>query len=257
MKSLDHAVIMNNPYVVSTMKQALPTAGMQEERLPFTVRVVRSDDALLKAVSIRQAAYARHVPEFAAKLGAPEPNDYEPDCTVLLAESRMDGSPLGTMRIQTNRFNDLVITQSVDLPDWLEGRSMAEATRLGVAHGSAGRVVKMVLCKAFYLYSLAANIEWMVIAARPPLDRPYEAALFQDVYPGELVPLRHANNIPHRVLAFEVGTAAERWTAAKHPLAKFMLHTWHPDIDLSGADYSLPSHIGHRPAFRDRVAISA
>ena len=235
MKSLDHAVLMNTPYAVAAMKQALPGTGMTEERLPFTVRVVRDDDALRKAVSVRQAAYARHVPAFAAKLTAPEPNDHDQGSVVLLAESRMDGSSLGTMRIQTNRFKDLAITQSVQLPAWLENRSMAEATRLAVAQGSSGRVVKIVLCKAFYLYCLAENIEWMVIAARPPLDRPYEAALFNDLYPGRLIPLRHANNIPHRVLTLEVATAAERWAKASHPLSKFMVQTWHPDIDLSGA----------------------
>lgn len=210
-------------------------APLVEERLPFTVRVVRGDEQLQKAISIRRAAYARHVPALADQLREPEPNDHDPDSLVLLAESRMDGEPVGTMRIQTNRSRALVLERSVTLPPWLQGRRMAEATRLGIAEGGAGRVVKIVLCKAFYLYSLAAGIEWMVIAARAPLDRQYEAALFQDVFPGQTFPLLHANNIPHRVLAFDVGTAAQRWAAAKHPLSKFMVQTRHPDIDLGQA----------------------
>lgn len=217
---------------------------MTVERLPFTVRVVGSEAQLRKAVAIRQAAYARHVPALAEQLREPEPNDHDDDSLVLLAESRMDGSPVGTMRIQTNRRRGLAVERSVTLPPWLQNASMAEATRLGIAEGSAGRVVKIVLCKAFYHYCLAADIEWMVIAARAPLDRTYEAALFKDVYPGQYFPLRHANNIPHRVLAFEVGTAAERWAAVNHPLSKFMVHTRHPDIDLSKAD--IPSR--NRPA---------
>lgn len=230
---------------------------MTEERLPFTVRVVRNEEQLRKAVAIRQAAYARHVPALAEKLGEPEPNDHDEDSLVLLAESRMDGSPVGTMRIQTNRRRGLAVEQSVALPPWLQNTSMAEATRLGIAEGGAGRVVKIVLCKAFYLYSLAANIEWMVIAARSPLDRTYEAALFKDVYPGECFPLRHANNIPHRVLAFEVGTAAERWAATKHRLSKFMVHTRHPDIDLSNADFSSRSRPAREVETRDEALISA
>ena len=257
MKSIEHAIVMNGAYAAGAMEQTLPQVRMAEERLPFTVRVVRSEEALHKAVAIRQAAYARHVPAFAAKLSSPEPNDHDQGSVVLLAESRLDGSPVGTMRIQTNRFRDLAIEQSVELPAWLKNRSMAEATRLGVAQGSSGRVVKIVLCKAFYLYCLAANIEWMVIAARPPLDRPYEAALFEDVYPGEFIPLRHANNIPHRVLAFEVGTAAERWAEASHPLLKFMVQTRHPDIDLSDADVSAWSRPVRRAEFSDRAAIGA
>ncbi len=212
------------------------SAALAVERLPFTVKAVRDGEQLRKAVSIRQAAYARHVPSLADKLREPEPHDSDPDCLVLLAESKLDGTPVGTMRIQTNRSDGLVLERSVTLPPWLQGRRMAEATRLGIAEGGAGRVVKIVLCKAFYLYSLATGIEWMVIAARPPLDRQYEAALFQDVFQGKTFPLRHASNIPHRVLAFEVGTAAQRWAAANHPLSKFMVGTRHPDIDLSGAD---------------------
>ena len=257
MKSIEHAIVMNGVFAAGAMEQTLPGARMAEERLPFSVRVVRSDEALQKAVTIRQAAYARHVPAFAAKLSSPEPNDHDQGSVVLLAESRLDGSPLGTMRIQTNRFRDLAIAQSVELPAWLENRSMAEATRLAIANGSSGRVVKIVLCKAFYLYCLAANIEWMVIAARPPLDRQYEAALFMDVYPGEFIPMRHGNNIPHRVLAFEVGTAAERWAEANHPLYKFMIQTYHPDIDLGDSDYSIQSRPVRAAELSDRVAISA
>ena len=256
MKSIKHAIVMKGAFAASAVEQMLPEARMAEERLPFSVRVVRSEEALEKAVTIRQAAYARHVPAFAAKLRSPEPNDHDQGSVVLLAESRLDGSPVGTMRIQTNRFRDSAIAQSVELPAWLKNRSMAEATRLGVAQGNSGRVVKIVLCKALYLYCLAANIEWMVIAARPPLDRQYEAALFTDVYPGEFFPMRHGNNIPHRVLAFEVGTAAERWAEASHPLSKFMVHTRHPDIDLSNADVSSWSRSERRAESGHEVAIS-
>ncbi len=257
MKSLDHAVHMKDPYAAIVMKQALPEAGMAEERLPFTVRVVRDDDALGKAVTIRQAAYARHVPAFAAKLGTPEPNDHDEGSVVLLAESRMDGSPVGTMRIQTNRFRDLAIAQSVELPEWLKHRSMAEATRLGVALGQTGRVVKTALFKSFFLYCRETNVDWMVIAARPPLDRQYEALMFEDLFPGQFIPMRHGNDIPHRVLTFEVGTAKERWAEARHPLFKFVFQTQHPDIDLSDANFSAWWHSVPPVDLRRRVAADA
>ena len=257
MKSLNHAVEMNNAYAAGVMNQALQNMRKEVERLPFSVRVVSSNEALKKAVAIRQAAYARHMPEFAAKLSSPEPNDHEQGSLVLLAESRMDGSPLGPMRIQTNRYKEIAIERSAELPTWLKGRSLAEATRLGIAQGGSGRVVKMALCKAFYLYCLTENIDWMVIAARPPLDRPDQAALFQDVYPGQLIPLRHANNIPHRVLAFEVETAADRWSETAHPLLKFMVQTLHPDIDLRSWN-SPVSHYAERRIDRDeRIAVNA
>jgi hypothetical protein len=213
---------------------------MTEEKLPFTVRLVRSQGDLTKAVHIRHAAYARHVPDFAKTLAMPEQADAENGVVVLLAESKLDGSPVGTMRVQTNRFKPLSLEQSVELPVWLKDRDLAEATRLGITEERVGRVVKTVLFKAFFLYCQQAGIEWMVVAGRSPIDRQYDRLMFSDVYPGMgYIPLQHAGNMPHRVLSFEVGTAEDRWAAASHPLFNFIFRTHHPDIDL-GADIHLP-----------------
>ncbi|GAA3993257.1 hypothetical protein GCM10022279_15760 [Comamonas faecalis] len=209
------------------------SATMAEERLPFSVRVVSDEQALEKAVFIRHAAYARHVPDLARTLQQPEAADFADGAVVLLAESHLDGAPLGTMRIQTNRYEPLALEQSLTLPPLLSGRLLAEATRLGVAEGRVGTLVKTVLFKAFFLYCQATRVEWMVVAGRAPVDRQYMRLLFDDVYP-ELgyVPLRHASNLPHRVMKFEVGTAQARWAQAGHPLFNFIFRTRHPDIQL-------------------------
>jgi hypothetical protein len=257
MKSIEHAIVMNGAYAAGVMGRTLPEARMAEERLPFTVRVVRSETALSKAVAIRQAAYARHMPVLAERLGAPEQIDHDEGSIVLLAESKMDGSPLGTMRIQTNRYNDLSIEQGVELPAWLHRKSLAEATRLGIDLGATGRVVKIALFKALYLYCVEANIEWMVVGARSPLDRMYDALLFQDLFPGQYIPMRHFNNIPHRVLALDIPGARARWEEAAHPLLGFMCYTHHPDIDLADAEFAddaVPLRAGELSA---RVAVSA
>ena len=210
--------------------------SVKEERLPFTVRIVRTEDQLKKAVEIRHSAYDRHIPAVAALLESAEAADYEPGSVVLVAESKLDGSPVGTMRIQTNRFRPLALEQSITLPGWLHGQSLAEATRLGVAGNRVGRLVKIALFKAYYEYCVLSEIEWMVIAARSPLDRQYAALLFQDVTPdGEFVPMRHAGNIPHRILAFNIERSQAVRQAAKHPLFDFVINTRHPDIDLCDA----------------------
>lgn len=208
-------------------------AASTKEYLPFTIRLVHSNEDLNKALQIRYSAYARHVPTFAETLKMAEPLDNTEGVAILLAESKLDGSPLGTMRIQTNWFNPLTLEQSIELPEWLKNRSLAEATRLGVTEQSIGRNVKTALFKAYFQYCVQNGIEWMVIAGRSPIDRQYDRLLFSDVYPGMgYIPLRHANNMPHRVLAFEVGTAEERWNKARHPLTNFVFHTDHPDIDV-------------------------
>lgn len=227
------------------------------QRMPFTVRIAQTEGELGQAVSIRHAAYARHVPALALQLRAPEAGDRDADATVLLAESKLDGAPLGTMRIQTNRRRPLALERSVALPAWLRQRTLAEATRLGVCSGRIGHVVKILLFKAFYLHCRRIGVDWMVIGARAPLDRQYAALLFQDVFPGRgFVPLAHAGNLPHRVLGFEMATAEARWREANHPLYGMFCRTQHPDIDLrdrASAERAAPVRMP-QPAVAEAVA---
>jgi hypothetical protein len=224
---------------VASQREASAEAGMREEWMPFTVKIIDSEQDLDKAVSVRHTAYARHVPAVAALLTVAEAYDRDAGSVVVLAESKLDGSALGTMRIQTNRYRKLALEESVALPAWLQGKSLAEATRLGVSQGSMGRVVKTALFKAYFHYCQLAEIDWMVIAARSPLDRQYEALQFEDIYPaGEFIPMRHAGNIPHRVLAFDVAAAEQNWTKAKHPLFDYIFRTHHRDIDITKENVS-------------------
>jgi hypothetical protein len=203
------------------------------ERLPFTVRVVQSESELLKAIRVRHTAYARHLPELGEALKEPEAMDFDADVAILLAESKLDGTPLGTARIQTNAFRPLSVERSIELPAHLQGHRLAEVTRLGVETGRIGRVVKVALVKASFMYCERYGIEWAIAAGRAPIDQQYEALLFSDLYPERgFVPLQHAGNIPHRVMAFEIATGHARWAAARHPMVDFFSKTEHPDISV-------------------------
>ncbi len=214
---------------------SIPQTVYIEEKLPFTVRLVSDAEALSKAVELRHAAYKRHVPLFAETLKEPEAADVEDGVAVLLAESKLDGTALGTMRIQTNRFKPLTLEQSVALPDSLAGRTLAEATRLGVTGQRIGRMVKNVLFKAFYLYCQNSGVHSMVIAGRAPIDRQYARLMFEDVYPERgFIPLRHAGDMPHRIMQLKVSDAKAKWQEAMHPLYDFFIRTSHPDIHVGG-----------------------
>lgn len=228
---------------------AAPQArDMRSERLPFTVKLVTSEEDLAKAVSIRHRAYARHLPDVAANLAKPEQLDFEDDAIVVLAESNLDGSPVGTMRIQHNCNKKLALEHSVDLPEQLRGRNLVEITRFGVEEGRIGSLVKTVLVKAGFQYALLNDIDWIVIAARSPLDRQYERLLFEDVFPDcGFIPMRHAGNIPHRVLAFRVADAYARWSSSKHPLLDFMCNTHHPDLRIAERDAATEAAVARLP----------
>ncbi|HZW13455.1 MAG TPA: hypothetical protein VFF81_09725 [Noviherbaspirillum sp.] len=211
--------------------------ALREELLPFTVKLVTTEDDLYKAVLIRHAAYGRHVPQFAETLRTPEPVDKENGVIILLAEAKLNGQPLGTMRIQTNRFRPLNLEQSLQLPQWLQGRRLAEATRLGITEDRIGRVVKTALFKAYFQYCARSGVDSMVITARSPLDRQYERLLFKDVYPEMgYIPLRHVGNMPHRVMALKVADVEPKWRTNRHPLYDYFFKICHPDISTdSGA----------------------
>jgi hypothetical protein len=233
---------------------AAAAQDMPTERLPFTVRRVENEDSLWKAVAIRHAAYARHVPDFARSLAVPEACDYADDTVVLLAESKLDGSALGTARIQTNRHGPLHIEESLELPEWLQGRRLAEVTRLGVSEGRIGHVVKVALMKAFFQFWEQSGTEFAIATGRAPIDRQYEQLMFTDVFePGRMIPLSHVGNIPHRVMAFEIATAEARWTAAKHPLLKFVRQTNHPDIQIG----ELRTRHKNSPALPQRAPVAS
>lgn len=227
---------MEHTIAVSSRSPGLvPDAApvMKSERLPFTIKRVRTEEQLMKAVQIRHAAYLRHLPEFASTLAVPEACDYDSDAVILLAESKLDGSPIGSARIQTNFHQPLHVEESVDLPMWLMTRRLAEVTRLGIGEGRIGRLVKVALIKACFEYCEQNGVEWAVVTGRTPIDRQYEQLLFSDVFPNRgMIPLRHVGNMPHRVMAFEIETGEERWAAAKHPLLDFFRRTHHADIDI-------------------------
>lgn len=227
------AAVFNPPKAARPRTARAAVAGGAIERLPFTVRRVETEADLLKAVRIRHAAYARHVPEFARSLAQPEAADYDDDTIVLLAESKLDGEPIGSTRIRTNLYRPLGVEESVVLPDWLQGKRLVEATRLGIDDGRMGRMVKIALIKACFMYCEDNAVDFSVATGRSPIDRQYQQMLFVDVFPElGMVPLRHVGNIPHRVMAFEIATFQQRWAEARHPMLNFFFNTHHPDIAI-------------------------
>jgi hypothetical protein len=213
------------------VQRSLKALG-KSESLTFTVRAVKDHDTLARAVKIRQMAYARHLPQFAEKLGQPEEADFDENSVVLLAESKLDGSALGTMRIMTNSNGPLALERSLSLPEQFAGKKLAEATRLGVMEGVAGQVCKTALFKGFYQYCKANGVWAMVITARFPLDRHYDRLLFTDVREDAgFVPMKHVSDIPHRVKFLEVDQVEPLWAQHKHPLYDYFFNTFHPDID--------------------------
>jgi predicted GNAT family N-acyltransferase len=228
--SIDSARSASHAHADDTKQQA-----PKVELWPFTVKIVSTPEQLAKAVKLRHDAYAKHVPDMAAKLlNAEEADEHD---IVLLVESKFDGSALGTMRIRTNDTAPLQIEHVIDMPQAMQGRRLAGAARLAVKGAGGSFMVKDALFKAFYLICQQLEIDYMVISARKPLDRMYEKLDFQDIgEKGELIALPYADNIPHRVMVSEVKTFYSRWTQRNHPLCDFIWNTTHPDMRVDVSD---------------------
>jgi hypothetical protein len=209
---------------------------MSREPLRFTIRLAQSDPDLRSACGVRSVSYGRHMPNVTSLWSEPDALDRDPATAVFVAFAKSGGEPIGTIRLTTNARQPTQIEQSVTMPDGIADRPIAELTRFAVLAGVADPAVKLGLMKAIYLYSLANQIQWMVIGARSEaLVRQYRRLGFTDIADGRCVELPYAGNLPHRILAFDVKSAERNWFALHHPFYDFMVRSYHADIQPFGA----------------------
>jgi len=208
---------------------------LTEESLPFRVEIA-SRQHLQEVASLRVATYGKHLPTLAATLSQPEPADFARGCEVFVAKSKFDGSLLGTLRTHSNVFNPLPLQASVELPERFRGTRMVETTRLCVKGSPGASTVRTALFKAMHMYCLEQNVDWLLAAARRPVDRIHDSLLFVDVNEqGVYYPMAHAGGVPHRALCMSTADLQRQWLVAQHPLYRFGFETHHPDIDLTMA----------------------
>lgn len=201
--------------------------------LPFRIRPAIDEDTIARAAALRQEAYNRHLPQFSASLKKPEPADTMPGVALFVAESRLDGSILGSVRIHTNFFAPLPLEKSIALPPSLARARLAEGVRLCVARDRPGSMVKALLCKTYYMFCVQEGIEHFMLVGRAPLDRQYEGMGFSDIYPGRgFIPMAHIGDIPHRALSQEVSTCMDRLRLNGHSFHS-IFQTDYADFDIS------------------------
>jgi len=201
--------------------------------LPFVIRIVRTEEHLRKAVDVRAETYKKHHPELADSLTSPEKADREPFSLVLLAESKLDGQPVGTMRIETNVSTPLAIEDLLPSNSEFKTRTLAFVTRSGVRKCDDSQLIKIALFKALHRYCLACQIDSMIVTAKPPMDKQYVKLGFMDVFDSKtLIPIPWSGDIRTRVLYLNAFDAEKQWRDANHPLYDFMIRDFCPDIQI-------------------------
>ena len=158
MKPDTTAFVPERPYSVAIERREL---------LPFRVRLAENAQDIERAVEIRAAAYARHIPTLGHALRRPEADDLRPDALLLIAESKLDGVVVGSLRLQHNFDRPLRIEGELTLPDAYQGRRLVEVRRLGVGNGISGRMVMAALVKAAYELCHAADVDYPHLRRSP------------------------------------------------------------------------------------------
>jgi hypothetical protein len=221
---------------VHTIKTTLAKGELVPiESLGFTLRPVETHADLLRACSVRAQAYGHKDSAYRESMSCPDAVDASPWTSVFLCEDKATGTPVGTMRVQSTTLGEttLEIEKYVPPPRALEQYGRAEITRLAAVLG-ADPFVRVALWKASYLYCMAIQARWLLMGVRKPsLLRAYEQMGARDIFDDRrAVPLGHAGNFPHRVLALDIGSCERNWRAGNHPLLEFMVDTVHPDISV-------------------------
>ena len=81
--------------------------------LPFVVRLASSERDLLDVVSLRSQTYSRHNAPAARLVRSPEDQDLRGDGVILVARSKLDGTAVGSVRVQTRVHRPLMVESAM------------------------------------------------------------------------------------------------------------------------------------------------
>jgi hypothetical protein len=201
--------------------------------LSVEVRLVRTENSLEQAIDVRRQSYGRHTPEMEAVLRLPERLDLAPEAVVFVATDSSSGRTLGSMRVLTNINTPLEFEDSVELPDQYLGTNISLVQRLSIVAGPDGAQAKKSLFKAFYLYSLAMQVEWMFLYTPPPRDRLFFRLGFAPVLEGEsVIAGTFSDGRSVRLLSLRVWDVEPLWREAIPEWHHFFFKQYTPGIKI-------------------------
>lgn len=199
--------------------------------LPFWIAKAETDHEFHLAAKARQLAYGKHLPELGDQLSKPDEDDRSDEFAVLLAYAKLDGSCIGTVRIQISQQQPLALERSFSLPTALRRGRIAEISRLAIPARSNGLALRLMLIKAAYWYCRSNFVDRAFLCVRHPVDRQYRRFDLEDVLPSiEFIPMAHIGMIPHRIFWFDVCDIEARWLMNANPLHALYISTSHPDL---------------------------
>ena len=182
-------------------------------------------------MSLRSQTYFRHNAPAAGLVRSPEEQDRRGDAVLLIARSKLDGTAVGSVRVQTRVSRPLMVESAIRLPAEVAGANPIELMRGSITNGVAGRMVSASLAKANFLLCRRFDFSHVIVTCREPVDLLW-AYQSDELLSGELIELPYSPGALHKVLCLPMREATERWHSRNRPLFDFMMNTDHPDIQV-------------------------
>ncbi len=220
---------------------------------PYSVRIVRTPDQLQAAVDVRYQAYSEKLQALASKVSQPGELDFKHGPVVLLAENRLTGAPVGTLRLNTGA-TILEMLADIDLPDTIVRERVAFVSRMAVIGMVQERqLVRNLMQKAVFQLCIAKQLNRMLLLAVEPRERLFYRCGFSDVFvDGQARHPAFLDRFPVKALYADTYSMERLWKEEGHPLYDFLFRTFHPEIEV----FSSLSSLGQRsnePAYSARV----
>ncbi|MEO7057943.1 MAG: hypothetical protein ABI143_14155, partial [Caldimonas sp.] len=152
----------------------------------------------------------------------------------LLAERKLDGRPIGTLRLQSNISRPLRLQGEAPPLNVFADKRLLESTRLGVEAGMSNRVVTAALIKAAFEICHAAGIDYNVTGGRRSMAHVFRSMCFEELEGGPF-PISFGDNIPHWIFVAATREFLRKLRTAGHWYYDFFSRTEHPDIVLDWA----------------------
>lgn len=222
--------MMNPRLVKASLPIELRQFSLEPLSLPYTIETVQDQSTLEQCIRLRSEAYHRHNEELGQLLSEPEPEDFDPHFTNLIARSKLSGELLAAVRVEIQTTNPLSFEKSYRLPKALKTGPIADIARLSIAK-KVGFSPRLMMIKAAYWWCRSHGVVRHFITARQPADRLYRRFEMQDLIPHQgMVPIKSIANIPHRIMWIDVFDISKQWMETGNPLLSPIFLQSHPEI---------------------------
>jgi hypothetical protein len=207
---------------------------LRTEALPFSVEVVTSPGLINCIAAQRSVEYRSHYGEFALSLKTPEPDDTHPDALLVAAISTEDSSILGSFRLERDSLAEEKIAIIEKHGQFTISGKSALVSRLFVSKTIGQVKVRNTLFKFLHRYCFSMQIQNILVAAKPPLDKIYQRLGFKPALESDqLIPNEWSGNHKTRIMYLDTVEVVVDWHRNRHDLYDFMATSFHPNIKIN------------------------